>query len=220
MYDTTTKYSNRQIKAFQLTGLSLALGGFIYIALQTFHPSDSLAEVGTPLWNLTAILTSFMSLIIFIGLAATFILQLDQLHVMGIVGYAVFALFWLISMIFSFNEAFVLPLLTQSTPIYVEGILSIFGTVRRDVDLGVFPSLAAISGIMYVLGGLIYGFFTSKTGHFRPISALFLGLAALATFGAGLVAHPYNRIFAVPMGLALILLGLEMFQRISRSKSA
>lgn len=70
--------------------------------------------------------------------------QVEEVGWIGLIGFIIFNPFWLISMTFSFIEAFVYPLLINDAPKFVEGMLGLFGENKSEVNLGVFTILAPI----------------------------------------------------------------------------
>lgn len=200
-------------------GLFAILAGILYIGIQFIHPEDHINSVSTSLWVVTASATSMMSLFCLIGMTGIYTRQAEKAGLLGLIGYILFSLFWLISMNFSFNEAFVLPLLTADAPNFVEGMVGIFGGNTSTVNLGIFPLLAPIAGLLYALGGLLFGIATYRARNFPRLAGALLSFAAVVTFAAAVIPHPFDRILAVPMGLALIWLGYALWSE-CRSVSA
>jgi hypothetical protein len=192
-------------------GLFAILAGILYICIQFFHPEDHISSVSKSLWVVIACTTSIMSLFSLIGITGIYTRQAEKAGWLGLIGVILFSLFWLISMNFSFNEAFVLPLLTTEAPKFVEGILGIFGGTTSTVNLGIFPILAPIAAILYSLGGLLFGIATFRARIFPRMAGALLSFAAVVTFAAAVIPHPFDRILAVPMGLALIWLGYALW---------
>ncbi len=208
----------------RISGVLWALGGFTYIFIQLIHPLDALASVvnQTGRWILVAVLTSLMSLFNAVGLTGSYAMQSRKAGLLGLIAYAMFAGFWLISMIFSFDEAFIWPLLAISQPDFVEGMTGLFNGGASGFDLGIFPGLASVAGLSYILGGVLFGIASLRAGVVSRASSVGLLIASVATMGTALVHHPYDRIFAVPMGLALIGLGIDSIRwaRDSATESA
>lgn len=122
-----------------------------------------------------------------------------------------------ISTNFSFNEAFVLPLLTADASEFVEGIVGIFGGNTSTVNLGIFPLLASIVALLYALRGLLLGIATYRARIFPRLAGILLSFAAVVTFAAAVIPHLFDRILAVPMGLALIWLGYALWSERRRT---
>jgi hypothetical protein len=192
-------------------GLFAILAGILYIGIQFIHPEDHISSVSTSFWVIIACTTSIMSLFSLIGITGIYTRQVEEVGLLGFIGFILFSVFWIISMIFSFNEAFVLPLLTTEAPKFVEGIVGIFGGTTSTVNLGIFPILAPIAALLYSLGGLLFGIATLRAGIFPRIAGALLSFAAVVTFAAAVIPHPFDRILAIPMGVALIWLGYALW---------
>ncbi|PAQ15716.1 hypothetical protein CD798_05105 [Bacillaceae bacterium SAOS 7] len=198
-------------------GLFAILAGILYIGIQLIHPSDNISSVNSSSWLIVACLTSVMSLCSLIGVVGIYARQVEKAGWLGLVGFVIFSLFWLISIVFSFIEAFILPLLTNDFPKFVEGFIGILGGTESEVNLGFFPTLAPISGIMYVLGGLLLGIATARAQVLPRFAAILLAVASVVTLTAAVIPHPFDRVLAVPMGVALIWLGYALWSERGRS---
>ena len=64
---------------------------------------------------------------------------------------------------------------------------------------------------MYVLGGLLFGIATFRAGILPRWAAGLLAVGAVCALVLALLPHPLDRIFAVPMGLALAWLGYALW---------
>lgn len=210
----------RKVTAMNLihwAGLFAILAGILYISIQFFHPVENLNSVNTNLWVIVACLTIAMSIFILIGILGIYFRQVEETRLLGLVGFVTFSLFWLISMTFSFIEAFVLPLLTNDTSLFVEGILGIFGGTKSEVKLGIFPTLAALAGVLYMLGGLLLGIAIFRAKVLPSMAGVLLAISAVVTLAAAVIPHPFDRILAIPMGIALIWLGYALWSERNRS---
>lgn len=188
-------------------GLFAIMAGILYIVIQFIHPSDNITSVNSSKWVMVACLTMAMSLFSLIGIIGIYTKQVEETGWLGLIGFVIFSLFWLVSMTFSFNEAFVLPLITNDAPKFVEGIVGLFGENKSEVNLGIFTVLAPIAGLLYMLGGLLLGIATFRARVLPRLAGVLLSFAAVVTLVAAIIPHPFDRILAVPMGLALIWLG-------------
>lgn len=185
--------------------------GILYVAIQFIHPPEELSSVGSVSWLAVAALTMAMSACSLIGMTGIYARQVTESGWLGLAGFLAFGLFWLASTAFSFVETFVLPLLANHAPQYVEGFLGLFGEAESKVDLGALPLLTAVAGMLYLLGGLLLGAATYRAGVLpRPAGAL-LAAGAVATLAAAVIPHPFDRVLAVPTGLAFIWLGYALW---------
>src|SRR5919206_368246 len=73
-------------------------------------------------------------------------------------------------------------------------------------------SACSASGVSYLLGGVLFGVATFRA---RVLPRWAAGLLVVGTLlpilGSSLVPHPFDRIFAVPVGLALAWLGYALW---------
>lgn len=194
----------------KLTGIFGMIAGALYITIQFIHPADDITSVGTTLWMVIGLSTSFMSLSFLIASTGIFVKQMPKLGIIGRIGYLMFAVFWIISMIFSFNEAFIYPLLKTEYPEFVVSLLGLFNGGIPSVDIGIFPILAAVSGLMYVFGGLLLGIGTLKTGIFPKGATILFSVSSLVTITSSIIPHPFDRMLAIPLGISMILLSCEL----------
>ncbi|MUG68690.1 MULTISPECIES: hypothetical protein [Paenibacillus] len=199
------------------TGVFAILAGLLYIAIQFIHPAEELSAVRTAPWVMVAALSMLMSLFFLIGLTGIYVKQAQEAGWLGVAGYLIFSLFWLASTAFSFVEVFVLPLLATDAPLFVEGFLGIFGGGSSEADLGALPALAPIAGGLYLLGGLLLGITTFRSGVLPRAAGALLAFGAVVTLAAAVIPHPLDRILAIPMGLALIWLGYVLSSGRERS---
>lgn len=208
MYDVAEERKGITTEALiRSAGLFAMLAGILFIAIQLIHPSDQLSSVNTNLWVGVAGLTGLMSFASLIGITGIYARQVKESGWLGLTGFLSFSVFWLLSLIFSFIEALVLPVLTTEAPQFVEGFLGIFGGFPSEVHLGFLPALAPLAGGMYILGGLLLGIATFRAGILPRLTGVLLAFSSVATLGASIIPHPFDRILAVPMGISLIWLG-------------
>jgi hypothetical protein len=192
-------------------GLAAMGSGILYITVQRIHPLDVLSSVTTTRWAITHYLSITMDILSMIGIAGIYARQVEKSGWLGFAGYLLFSLFWAFSMAFHFAETFISPVLATESPKFVEGFLGIITHVPSEIYLGALPSVYALTGIAYLLGGLLFGIATFRAGTLPRWAG---GLLAIGTIlpilGSSLVEHPYDRIFAVPVGLALAWLGYAL----------
>lgn len=193
------------------TGLFAILAGVLFIGIQLIHPLDQLSSVDTDMWVIVSCLSLVMGLFSLIGITGIYASQVKESGWLGLIGYSLFGLFWIMTIVWSSIEAFVLPQLTTTAPEFVAGFVGIFGGMESEADLGLLPALEPLAGVMYLLGGILFGIATYRAGVFPRWAGALLAVAAVVTIGAVVIPHPLDRILAVPMGLALIWLGYALW---------
>jgi hypothetical protein len=113
-----------------------------------------------------------------------------------------------------FAEAFILPPLASEAPTFVDGLLGTIAAGRAsEADLGALPTLYNLGvGIPYMLGGLLFGIATFRTGVLpRWAGGLLAVSGPLAMIMVALLPHQLERFAALPMGLAVAWLGYALW---------
>jgi len=199
-------------KLIRWAGLSAMVAGIIFVVIQPIHPLDVLSSVTTTQWVIIQSLKTAMCLLGLLGLAGLYARQVKETGWLGLAGYLLFSLFFAHTLAFAFAEAFILPQLATEAPKFVEGFLGIFNGHASEVNLGALPTFYAIAGFGYVLGGLLFGIATLRAGILSRWAAGLLAVGAvLPILLSSLVPHPLDRIFAVPVGIALAWLGYALW---------
>ena len=212
---TAVKESKMKITAAKLIRWSgpAAMGaGIIFAAIQPIHPLDILSSVTTSAWATIQSLKFTMCLLGLLGIAGLYARQVEKAGWLGLAGYLLFSLFYVLTAAFVFAEAFILPLLATEAPKFVEGFLGIINGSTSEVSLGVLPTLYLLTGIAgYTLGGLLFGIATFRAGVLPRWAGGLFAIGAVSPIVLAMLPHPLDRIFAVPMGLALAWLGYALW---------
>ncbi len=210
------KESHMTITASSLirwAGLAAMAAGIIYIAIQAIHPLDVLSSVTTTKWAITHDLSIAMDILAMLGIAGLYARQVEKSGWLGLAGYLLFSLFWALSVAFHFIESFIEPMLATEAPKFVTGILGMVAGHASETNLGALPVVYMLTGIVgYVLGGLLFGIATFRAGILSRWAGGLLALGTiLPVLLSSLVHHPFDRLFAVPVGLALAWLGYALW---------
>jgi len=185
--------------------------GIIFAGIQPIHPPDFLSSVTTGAWAIITPLKTAMCLLFLLGIAGLYVRQVEEAGWLGLAGFLLFSLSWALQTAFVFAEAFILPLLATAAPKFVEGFLGIFNGRPVEMNLGALPAAYTLVGVLYVLGGLLFGIATLRAGVLPRLPAGLLAVAAALTPAAALVPHELQRLAAMPVGLALAWLGYALW---------
>ena len=193
------------------SGLAALVAGLCYVLVGMFHPLNELASVTTPAWAVVHVFACAMALLGLFGMVGLYARQAERAGWLGLVGFVMFSLWLALVLCFSFMETFILPILASEAPQVVDGIMKMFSGPVSGVDLGLLPTLWAISGPLYILGGLIFGIATFRAGILpRWAGALLAAGTALAPVAA-LLPFAYQSKITIPVGLALIWMGYALW---------
>lgn len=211
---TIQKENNMQITTSSLirwSGLAAMIAGLIFAGIQPIHPPDIVASVTTQLWAIITPLKTVMCLLFVLGITGIYARQVKETGWLGLTAFVLFSLGWAITFADVFAETFILPPLVNTAPIFVDSFLGVGAGRASPVDLGVFPILFMVAGVLYMLGGLLFGIATFRAGILPRWSAGLLAATAALTPTAALLPHQFQRLAAMPMGLALASLGYALW---------
>ena len=192
-------------------GLAAMGAGIIYVGIQPTHPPDVLASVTTARWAIVHSFGVAMSFLGLLGMAGLYARQVKETGWLGLTGYLLLSLFFALNLAFQFIEAIISPVLATEAPKYAEGLLGLVSRHASEVNLGAIPTLYQLTGVPYILGGLLFGIATFRAGILPRWAGGLLAVAAAVTPAAILTGHPLDRIFAVPVGIALAWLGYALW---------
>lgn len=192
-------------------GLSALAAGLIFAGIQPIHPPDVVSSVGGSTWAIITPLKTVMCLLMLIGVTGIYARQVTRVGWLGLIGYLIFGLAWAITYADVFAETVILPPLAAAAPQFVDSMLGIGAGRVSPVDLGAFPTLFALSGGLYMLGGLLLGIATFRAGILPRWAAGLMASTAFLTPAAAVLPHQFQRLAAVPMGLALAGLGYALW---------
>jgi hypothetical protein len=187
------------------------LSGLLYVAIQFIHPEETLQAVSTDSWVVVALLTVAMAVLGLVGVTGIYLRQTEETGILGLLGYLFLGLFFLLPMAFSFAEALILPLIVSDAPGFVENFNGLFNGQGTDGTLGALESISLVAGVLYLAGGVLFGIAVFRARILWSWAAILLIAGAAIAPLAGLVSHEVGRFAAVPVGVALIGLGVSLW---------
>ena len=198
-------------KLIRWSGLAAILAGSIYAGIQPIHPPDFLPSVTTPAWAVIMPIKLLMCLFFMLGLTGIYAKQIEEAGGLGLIGYLMLGLSWTLQTAFIFTEAFILPVLATSTPEYVESMLGIVNGIPGTMDIGALPAIYGVVGVTYILGNLLFGIAIFRARVLPHWIGGLLAIAAIITPAAALLPHAIQRYAAIPVGIAMIAMGISLF---------
>jgi len=194
-------------------GLAAVAAGILFAGIQPFHPEDVIASVTTSQWAIVHYVSMAMDILFLLAITGLYARQVEKSGWLGLAGYLLFSLFWASSLASHFLEVFITPLLATNAPKLAEGLLGIVNGVPSAINLGALPMVNTLAGIAgYALGGLLLAIAMFRARIMPRWASVLLAVSiVLPFFTHSLVQHPYDRIFAVPVGAAVVWLGFALF---------
>ena len=194
------------------SGLAALVAGLIFAGIQPIHPADVLSSVTTGAWTIIISLKFAMCLLFLIGIAGIYARQVEEAGWLGLAGFLLLILCWWLQTGYVFTDLFTLPVLATAAPQFVESFLGIVNPGSPvEMNIGALPAAYGFIGILYMLGGLLFGIATLCAGILPRWPAGLLAVAAVLTPAAALLPHAIQRLAAIPVGIALAWLGYALW---------
>src|ERR671928_441382 len=196
---------------FRAAGVAACTAGLIFLGVQINHPhldATSITTTDVIARNSLKFLTAALALA---GLTGMYLRQVTKVGVLGLLGFVLFAAGYLLMLGTEFVAAFVLPTLAHSPPAYVNDVLAAANNGTATGDIGLMQTIILVTGIAYLAGGFIFGIALFRANVLARWAAALLAVGTLATIGTGIMPQ-YERLFAIPTGVALIGLGYSLWR--------
>jgi hypothetical protein len=213
------------VSATRLTraaGICAALAGLIFIAVQIKHPPMDVHTVTTTDWVVRSTAKAVMAALALLGITGMYLRQRREMGVLGRVGYVIFGVGYLLMLSTEIIAAFVLPGLAHSSPTYVNNVVVAAFGGHPTSSIGGMQTLFDLSGLTYLVGGLLFGIALFRARVLARWAAALLAVGTVATVALKVLPESFNRPMAVPTGVALIGLGISLWrdQRTTASEVA
>lgn len=185
--------------------------GLIFSVVGLIHPPQLVSSVTTSTWTIVHVLTIAMSFFGLLGIAGIFARQVEKVGWMGLAGFVLLSVWFLVVTGFTFFEAFILPLLASDSPRFAESFLGIFTGSVGETSVGALATLWTLLGVVYILGSLLFGIATFRAGILSRWAAALLALGAVSSPAFALLPQSFAPVAAVPVGLGLAWLGYSLW---------
>ena len=193
-------------------GVSAAVAGLLFIAVQINHPAMTVDSVTTTEWVVRNSAKVVMAALSLVGITGMYLRQFRQVGVVGLVGYLLLGAGYLLMFATEVISAYVLPTLVHLAPGYVNDILVGAAGGTPAGDIGAMKTVLAVTGVGYMLGGLVFGVAMFRARILARTASALLAVGTIATVSLAFLPESFNRPMAVPVGLALVGLGVSLFR--------
>src|SRR3712207_1775246 len=145
------------------SGLAALVAGLIFAGIQGIHPPEVLSSVTTGAGAIIQSLKLAMCLLFLVGIAGIFARQVERAGWLGLAGFLLLNLCWWLQTGYIFTDVFILPVLANASPQFVESFLGIVNPGSPvEMNIGALPAAYGLLGILYMLGGLLFGIATLR----------------------------------------------------------
>ena len=193
-------------------GLAAVASGALFVAVQVKHPEITLDFVQSTEWTVRQGMKIAMATLALVGIAGMYLSQVRRIGLLGLAGYLLLSLGYLMMLCVEMIAVVVVPTIAQSSPEYVGGVIAVATNSSSTADLGLFVALNGVVAVGYLLGGLLFGIALFRAGVLARWASALLAVAAVATAAIPLLPMVNQRLFAVPNGIAMIGLGWSLWR--------
>ena len=193
-------------------GVAAAVAGLLFIGVQIGHPHLDADVATTTDYTVREAAKILMAVLSLIGITGMYLRQVKQTGVLGLLGYLVFGAGYLLLMSIQIIGVFVLPFLAGSAPDYVNDVLVAAMGGTPPGDIGALQILFKASGITFLAGGFLFGIALFRAGVLARWAAALLAVGAVATVATSVVPQVNPRLFAIPIGVAMVGLGYSLWR--------
>jgi hypothetical protein len=193
-------------------GAAAATAGAIFIAVQINHPPADVEHIVTTEMAVRETAKTVMAALSLVGFAGMFLVNRRRFGVLGLAGYLLLTIGYLALFAIQVIVAAVMPTVAKSDPAYVQDVLDKAVGKTPEDDIGGMQVLFDVSAVGYMAGGLLFGIALFRAGILTRWASALLAVATVSTVSLAVLPESFNRPMAVPMGIALIGLGVSLWR--------
>lgn len=196
---------------FRAAALAAAVAGLIFIGVQIGHPYLDATSIATTDVMIRNSLKLVMTALALAGITGVYLFQVTKIGVLGLIGYVVFALGYLSMLGSEYVAALVLPSIAHTSTAYVGDVIAIANNRPATGDIGSMNAAIMFTGLTYIVGGVLFAIALFRANVLARWASALLAVGTLSAIGAGIVPQ-YERLFAIPTGLALVGLAYSLWR--------
>lgn len=186
-------------------------GGLLFIAVQIKHPLLDAAFTTTTEYTVRETAKIVMALFSLIGITGIYLRQVRTIGLLGLIGYVFLAVGYLTILSIQVIAVVVLPDLATVQPGYVNDVLAVATSGTPVGDVSRMQALNNVA-ITYIVGGVVFGIALFRARVLARWAAVLMSVGAVATVATFQLPELTQRLFAVPVGVALIGLGYSLWR--------
>jgi hypothetical protein len=150
-----------------------------------------------------------MAVLSLLGISGLYLRQVRQAGVLGLVGFVLFAAGYLAVLSVQVVGVFVLPGIVASAP---SDVLAVSVDETPTGDIGLMGTLIHAGGVIFLAGGFLFGIALFRARVLPRWAAALLAVGAVSALAIPLLPQINQRLFAVPVGVALACLGYSLWR--------
>jgi hypothetical protein len=203
----------------QASALAAMAGGALFIGVQLGHPHLDASSIQTTQVEIRDTLKVAMCTLSLAGIAGLYLSQVRRNGVLGLVGWLVLSLGYLLMLGTTFAAAFVLPTVAAENPAYVDDAIAVVKGESPVGDVGAFATVIQLQGVAYLAGGLLFGIALYRAGVVARWASVLLAIGGLVSAALSFMPDAFYRLIAFPNGVAMVGLGVSLWLVTRRTES-
>ena len=194
--------------------------GAVFIGVQIGHPHVDPGFIASAEGFIRNSAKALMSVLALVGITGIYLRQVRQAGVLGLVGYAVLALGYLLMAASVLMVANALPTVAGISPGYVTDVAAAMTGGTPEGDIGTLRTLLRVQDLAYLGGGLILGVALFRARVLTRWATVLLAFSGVIAIAVSSLPDPFYRLVAVPNGVALVALGISLWRSLPRTDRA
>lgn len=193
-------------------GLAAMASGALFIGVQVGHPHMDASTIDTTEVIVRDVLKVAMGTLALVGITGMYARQVRRAGLLGLVGYLVLSLGYLLIVGTVFAAAFVLPGIADANPAFVNDAAAVMTGNSPVGDVGLLGPVATVQQVAYLLGGLVFGIALVRARVLSRWASALLALGGVVTIALSFMPDAFYRLLAFPNGIAMIALGWSLWR--------
>ena len=194
----------------RVAGLAAVGAGLLFIGVQINHPQLNAASITTTEMAIRDSLKVVMAVLALVGITGMYLRQVKETGVLGLVGYVLLSVGYLLIMNTAFIAGYVLPSIASTSGGYVNDVLAAATNGSASGNIGLLSTAIHIQGIAYLAGGLVFGIALYRARVLARWAAALLAVGGIVTLALSVMPDAFYRLLAFPNGIAMIALGSSL----------
>lgn len=199
--------------------VAAVVAGAIFIAVQFNHPHLDVTSVTTTEVIVRNSLKVLMAVLALVGISGMYLSQVRRNGVIGLAGYAVLGVGYLLIASTTTAAATVLPLVAGTDAGFVADFIAASTGGSPGGDLGLLQVVFKVQDFAYLAGGLVFGIALYRAGVLARWAAALLAAGGVITIALSVMPDAFYRLLAFPNGIAMIGLGFSLWLTTRRAST-
>ena len=187
--------------------------GLLFALIQFIHPVETVANVDTAAWAATHYLGILMCALGMVGVTGIYLRQVRETGVLGLIGYLMLWSFFVVDGRVPVRRGVRHARDGRRRPGPAPTNLLAIATGKDTGDLGAVVAIWPITGVLYLVGGMVFAISLYRARILARWASVTLAVGGPSiTLAVPVVPHSVARLFAFPVALAMVGLGISLWR--------